>query len=118
MINALYEETKQLHDLVTGSDPQGEVDREAYLERVNEHLTRRDALLAEVPSSGTFTAEEQKLGEEMTKMNQVIDARMENVLERWKKDVQQLKAKKQSNKLYQNPYAEPASDGVFFDQKN
>lgn len=118
MIEALYEETKQLHDLVTAEAPEGEADREAYLERVNEHLSKRDALLASISAAGTFTAEEQKLGEEMTKMNQVIDARMERVLASWKKDVQQLKAKKQSNKLYQNPYAEPASDGVFFDQKN
>lgn len=118
MIKALYEETKQLHDLVIGIDPEGEADREAYLEHVNKHLSKRDALLAEVSTAGTFTAEEQKLGEEMTRMNQVIDARMEHVLALWKKDVQQLKAKKQSNQLYQNPYAEPASEGVLFDQKN
>lgn len=118
MIEALYKETKQLHNIVTGSDPEGESDRDAYLERVNKHLTRRDELLAGIRDFRAFTVEEQKLGEEMTKMNQVIDARMEHVLALWKKDVQQLKAKKQSNKLYQNPYAEPASDGVFFDQKN
>jgi flagellar protein FliT len=113
-VNILLEITKNLLDHVNKGLPADE-EREPYIERLNELLEQREALIQKLPS--TYTEEEQSTGRMIVQMNETIEPLLTAQLEEIRNDLSLMKKKKEKNTQYANPYQSMSADGMFFDKK-
>ncbi|SDH64815.1 hypothetical protein [Alteribacillus bidgolensis] len=118
LVKELFLVTKALHEHVSNDLPTELDDRDRYVEELENYLQKRAKLLDEMTQKTDFNEAEQKLGRAMVKMNADIQQKMEASKGAMRLDMQQLKKKKESSKLYERPYNGPTVDGVFFDKKN
>jgi flagellar protein FliT len=104
--------TKRLLDLLEAV----ESDRDSQIEEAEKLLDQRERLLPEIMPP--FTEEEQKLGREITLMNQEIEGHLRHLSNAVKEDLKEVSIKKQSMNKYSNPYEALQTDGVFYDKRN
>jgi flagellar protein FliT len=113
VVQALYEKTKALHDLVGQELP--EEDREPYIEKLNQLLDERQSLMGEL--SGTYSEGDMKVGQEIVKLNQQLDPLLKEQLKTIEIDIGNLKKKKAGSNRYNKGYQNFSSDGMFLDKK-
>ncbi|MDQ0244746.1 flagellar protein FliT [Bacillus fengqiuensis] len=113
VVSDVYSLTKQLYELVQHL-PNSE-ERDSYIERVEELLGQRQQLLPHIQPP--FSKEEQKLGQEIVRMNQVIDGQLKKRKEEVSVDIRKLKQKQQKTNKYANPYENLSFDGTFYDKR-
>ncbi len=109
----VYSLTKQLYELVQHL-PNSE-ERDSYIERVEGLLEQRQQLLPQIQPP--FSEEEQRLGQEIVRMNQVIDGQLKKRKEEVSVDIRKLKQKQQKTNKYANPYENLSFDGTFYDKR-
>ncbi|WNB92739.1 flagellar protein FliT [Bacillus sp. NEB1478] len=112
-VKILLEITKNLHDHVNAGLPKEE--REPYIERLNELLEQRQAIMDKLPLS--YTDEEKRMGKMIVKLNETIEPLLALKLDQIKQNLTLMKKKKINNVQYANPYQSVSSDGMFFDKK-
>jgi flagellar protein FliT len=112
-VKILLEITKNLFDHVSAGLPKE--DREPYIERLNELLEQRQAIIDKLPA--TYTEEEQRMGKTIVKMNETFEPLLARQLEEIKQNISTMKKKKEKNTQYANPYQSLSADGMFFDKK-
>ncbi|MFD1358950.1 flagellar protein FliT [Fictibacillus halophilus] len=110
----LLEITKNLYDHVSSGLPK--VERELYIERLNELLDQRQAIMNKLPP--TYSEEEQRIGQMILKMNETIEPLLVRQFEEIKHNLSMMKKKKEKNVQYANPYQTLSADGMYFDKKN
>ncbi|SFE92902.1 hypothetical protein [Alteribacillus iranensis] len=118
LLKELYLVTKALHEHVSVPLADSLEERESYLSRMNALLEERATLLTKMKSGAQYSDAEMQLGRELVKMNEEIHQRMQGTKNEMRMDIQQLKKKKKSKRVYELPYEGPTVDGVFFDKKN
>ncbi|GGB43756.1 flagellar protein FliT [Fictibacillus barbaricus] len=112
-IKILLEITKNLHNHVSPGLPKE--NRESYIERLNELLEQRQVAMNQLPSS--YSAEEQRVGQMIIKLNESIDPLLARQFEEIKHNLTIMKKKKVKNNQYANPYQTLSGDGMYFDKK-
>lgn len=118
LVKELYFLTKGLYDHVSQPLPEDLEEREQYIEKVDEYLKKRMAILEKVSTEHQWSDAEIKLGRELVKMNEVIKEQLEKSKGQILLDLDELKKKKAYNHQYEKNYGGPTVDGVFFDKKN
>ncbi|MFE1243056.1 hypothetical protein ACFW35_02900 [Fictibacillus sp. NPDC058756] len=113
-VKILLEITKNLFDHLSSGLPKEE--REPYIERLNEMLDQRQAIMGKLPA--TYSDEEQRLGQMIVKMNETIEPLLVRQFEEIKHNLSIMKKKKEKNVQYANPYQTLSADGMYFDKKN
>ncbi|MCJ7840175.1 hypothetical protein MUB24_04460 [Lederbergia sp. NSJ-179] len=90
--------------------------REPIIERIEDLLSQRSALFAELRAP--YTMEEQKMGKELLALDQEMNAALNHFLKTIQTDMQTLERKKKSAAHYSNPYAATDGlDGMFYDRR-
>lgn len=113
-VKILLEITKNLFDHVSSGLPKEE--REPYIERLNELLDQRQAIMNKLPA--TYSEDEQRMGQMIVKMNETIEPLLVRQFEEIKHNLSMMKKKKEKNVQYANPYQTLSADGMYFDKKN
>ncbi|WP_017726265.1 hypothetical protein [Halalkalibacterium ligniniphilum] len=116
VMKELYLVTKELDDHLHGHFPKEEDERDLFIEKLNEGLESRDALIKAIERD-KLTEKEQALGGEVVKLNERINERLELLIEVIRTDMNQLKVRKNIGRRYEHPYEGPTVDGVFFDKR-
>jgi flagellar protein FliT len=109
-----FELTKELLGILTTLNS-SEEDRDRTIERIDNFINRRERLLKDIQPP--FSEEEKKLGQQIVKMNKVIDHRLSVLREEIKRDMNGINKKKTNVKKYANPYESLQQDGVYYDKK-
>ena len=112
-VKALYLVTKQLYDLL--HEPIKQDDRDAVIVKVEELLESRHKLIEQIKPP--YKSDEKVLGEEVIKLNTVIDEKLSLLKQEIQIDMNHLKKTKTSTNKYTNPYESISSDGLFFDKR-
>jgi|SRR5690625_3933302 len=113
-LNKIMNITEQLLNLLQ-TEPTAK-EREQVIHQLNELLEQRDQYIKQL--SPPYTAEEEKLGQQIVKMNEQITKKMLSIQNQLKREMKQMKRSKQSAEVYVNPYRDVRSiDGMFLDQK-
>ncbi|KEF40305.1 Flagellar protein FliT [Schinkia azotoformans MEV2011] len=115
VIQELYQITEALYREVQKQESKD--NREEQIERINKLLEDRQNLL-DMRLQPPFNEEENKLGQRMVQLNQVIDSQLQKILADIKMDIKELKVKKAKSTMYSNPYESLSMDGMFFDKRN
>lgn len=118
LVKDLYLLTKDLYDHVLRPLPKDIEEREKYIERIDDYLSKRTELLEKMSPENQFSEVEMTLGRELVKMNEVIEKQLEKSKSEMLRHINELKKKKEYSYQYDNPYGTPTVDGVFFDKKN
>jgi flagellar protein FliT len=113
-VKILLEITKNLFDHVSSGLPKEE--REPYIERLNELLDQRQAIMDKLPA--VYSEEEKRMGQMIVKMNETIEPLLVRQFKEIKHNLSMMKKKKEKNVQYANPYQTLAVDGMYFDKKN
>jgi flagellar protein FliT len=114
-IESCFAITKELFGILTLPSP-GEQDREQTIERIDILIDKREGLLKDIQPP--FSEEEKKLGQQVVKMNKVIDQKLSLLREEVKRDMNGINKKKTNVKKYSNPYENmQSSDGVYYDKR-
>jgi flagellar protein FliT len=113
-VKVLLEITKNLFNHVNSGLPKEE--REPYIERLNELLDQRQAIMNTLPA--TYSEEEQRIGQMILKMNETIEPLLLCQFEEIKHNLSLMKKRKEKNLQYANPYQTLSADGMYFDKKN
>lgn len=115
-LEALHQETVLLLRELQGSDKEN-TDRNQVIEKVQAHIARRDELLAEIKEP--YTNEEMKIGKQIVILNEEIKKRMNHLFQEIKKDMKQVRQRKEQNYSYINPYGKVSTmDGLYMDRKS
>lgn len=116
-IKALYQKSKELFDHVSAPFPNDVDEREDYVETITLLLQERETLVRSFANEKSERSKaETKIGEEIVKMNSVINERLERVKNEIGHSLHELKYKKVRGQKYESPYEKRTIDGVFFDQ--
>jgi flagellar protein FliT len=113
VVQALYETTKALHELVSKGLP--EEDRESYIEQLKQLLDERQSLMTEL--SGTYSEGDMKVGQELVALNQQLEPLLKEQLMTIETDIGNIKRKKAGSNRYNKGYQNFSSDGMFLDKK-
>jgi flagellar protein FliT len=113
-VKILLEITKNLFDHVSSGLPKEE--REPFIERLNELLDQRQAIMDKL--SSVYSEEEQRMGKMIVKMNETIEPLLVRQFDEIKHNLSMIKKKKEKNVQYANPYQMLSADGMYFDKKN
>ncbi|MCM3718456.1 hypothetical protein [Fictibacillus phosphorivorans] len=113
-VKILLEITKNLFDHVKSGLPKEE--REPYIERLNELLDQRQAVMDKLPS--VYSDEEHRMGKMIVKLNEAFEPMLMRQFEEIKHNLTLMKKKKEKNVQYANPYQAFSLDGMYFDKKN
>jgi|SRR5699024_1207075 len=90
--------------------------REAVIEKLNDLLQQREKHMKQL--SPPYTAEENKLGEELIPLNHKIEKEIQKIYDELKAEMMQFQKEKKSNRSYSNPYQHvQTNDGMFLDKK-
>ncbi|RSK28607.1 flagellar protein FliT [Bacillus sp. HMF5848] len=111
VVKQLFELSAQLFRVVNEEN----MDRDEQVHEIEQFLDHREQLMARLQPP--YSSEEKELGQQLVKLNEQIDARLDQIKTQIKKDLHQIKVKKQSNRQYQNPYGQVSADGMFFDKR-
>jgi flagellar protein FliT len=109
-----FDITKELFGILTASNS-SEQDRDQTIERIDNLIDKREGVLKDIQSP--FSEEEKELGQQMVKMNKVIDNKLSLLREEIKRDMNGINKKKTNVKKYSNPYENMQSDGVYYDKR-
>lgn len=113
VLNEVYEITLQMDTLIPNPN---NLDRTELIELLNRLLDEREALLQNL--SGPYADEEKEIGKKLLVVEERVTERMQALFGNVKRDLQQLKQQKKSNKSYINPYGNmKTTDGVYLDSK-
>jgi flagellar protein FliT len=115
VVQALYEKTKALHDLVSQGLPSSDDERDAYIENLNKLLEDRQTLIGEL--SGSYSAGDMAIGQRLVALNQQLEPILEQQLKVIEVDIGNFKRKKAGRNKYTNPYQRVSNDGMFLDKK-
>lgn len=113
VVQALYEKTEDLHELVSKGLPQEE--REAYIDKLNQLLSEREALMKEL--SGGYSDEEKAIGQKMVALNQKLVPLLNDQLKVIETDIGNFNRKKSGRNKYNATYQRISNDGMFLDKK-
>jgi flagellar protein FliT len=109
-----FDITKELFEVLTAPHS-GEQDRDQTIERIDNLVDKREGLLKDIQPP--FSEEEKELGQQMVKMNKVIDQKLSLLREEIKRDMNGINKKKTNVKKYSNPYENMQFDGVYYDKR-
>ncbi len=109
-----FDITKELFEVLTAPHS-GEQDRDQTIERIDNLIDKREGLLKDIQPP--FSEKEKELGQQMLKMNKVIDQKLSLLREEIKRDMNGINKKKTNVKKYSNPYENMQSDGVYYDKR-
>lgn len=111
----LYQVTEQLYEHVVQTV--GKDDRDSYIEKLSGLIEERTRIIEAIggvkPSEG-----EAVILKRAVERNEQMGPRLQEVLNSVKRDMLQLKKKKQTGQRYENPYDHAPLDGAFIDKKN
>ncbi|WP_100405447.1 flagellar protein [Bacillus solitudinis] len=116
VVKELYFETKALNEFAGQPFPKEDDERDAFIEKLNADIEKREGLIEQV-NVDDLNDGEKKLGQEIVKLNQVLNKRLEQIHQEIRANLTQLKEKKNTGRKYENPYEGPTTDGVFFDKR-
>lgn len=113
-LDELLAVTKQLNELLSISVAPD--NRDELIKQTNQLIEKRETYMKNVEPP--FTEEEIQIGKQIIDMNTFIQKRMDQLFFALKKEMKQIKQKKQSNRRYIKPYKNAQTfDGIFLDKK-
>ncbi|QSS99608.1 flagellar protein FliT [Pontibacillus sp. ALD_SL1] len=113
-VDQLHDITSELYELA--KTPPKATEREAFVEKLTELLEKRDKMIEGL--EGPYTDEERQKGQEIIRMNSVVDERVAIHMKQLKTEIAHMKKRKTSNQKYTNPYQSVSTyDGMFLDKK-
>ncbi|KGP91391.1 flagellar protein [Pontibacillus chungwhensis BH030062] len=113
-LDQLHEVTSELYKHV--QQPPKSIEREDFIEKLSELLDKRERLIKDL--EGPYTDEEHEKGQEIIRMNGVVDNRVSFHMKQLKTEIAHMKKRKTSNQRYTNPYQNVSTyDGTFLDKK-
>ena len=112
MVQRCFDLTKELLESAQSVNHEN---RDDLISKIEELLEKRQAILDQIRSP--FSNEEFKLGQEMIKMNRILDEKLLFIRNNIKRDINGLNKKKVSVKKYTNPYESVNFDGMFYDKR-
>lgn len=112
----LYLQTEELVTFVKQPLSDDHDERDAFLVELDIKLQKRESLLKKIDGS-ELTSAERKLGNEVIKLNQQLNERLEQIQMEIRRNLADLKEKKKTGRKYENPYEGPTSEGIFFDKR-
>lgn len=113
-LSELLQVTEQLKEVL--NVPVTSANREEIIEQTNALIEKRETYIAKIETP--FSVEEKQIGEQIIDLNIFIQKQMEQLFSDLKVEMKQVKQKKQSNRLYVNPYkSTQAIDGMYMDEK-
>ncbi|CAM3889983.1 flagellar protein FliT [Alkalicoccus chagannorensis] len=115
LIKEMYQTTYKLREQLKQPYPLSDDDRDGYIARVNELLELRQRYLDQ--GAAPETEMEQKAAREVLEMNKDVQQMLAERQQMIQQDLNKLKKKRQTGRRYENPYAGPSPDGMFFDSK-
>ncbi|MBB5173407.1 hypothetical protein [Texcoconibacillus texcoconensis] len=112
--------TKKLYNHLSEPLPDDMEERERYLERMHKLLDRRGKRLeqAREGEARPETERDHRYVEEVYRLNQEIDKRMNEMRFAIRSDYNRTKQRRTTGNKYTNPYDQGTVDGVFFDKRN
>jgi flagellar protein FliT len=113
-VQSCFEITKELLGILTAPSS-SEEDRDKTIERIDNLIDERERLLKDIQSP--FSEVEEEIGQQIVKMNKVIDQKLSILREEIKRDMNGINKKKTNVKKYSNPYEGLQQDGVYYDKK-
>jgi flagellar protein FliT len=113
-VQSCFEITKELWEILTAPNS-GEKNRDEAIERIENLIEKREGLLKDIQPP--FSEMEEELGQQIVKMNKVIDQKLSILREEIKRDMNSITKKKTNVKKYTNPYESLQQDGVYYDKK-
>jgi flagellar protein FliT len=111
----LYQVTEQLYEHVV--QPLEKDGRDSYIGKLSELIEER-ARIIEAIGGVKPTEGEAVILKRAVERNEQMGPRLQEVLNSVKKDMLNLKKKKQTGQRYENPYDHAPLDGAFIDKKN
>lgn len=117
LIKDLYDKSKRLYDRVMEDYPVDEEGQNHYIETVSNLISERQQLVQQVLEMTEMSRSEQRVLEEVLKLDKVIEQRIATVQKKIGSDLSDLKIKKQKGQRYENQYHTSTVDGVFFDKR-
>jgi flagellar protein FliT len=113
-VQSCFEITKELWGILTAPSS-GEKKRDEEIDRIENLIEKREGLLKDIQPP--FSELEEELGQQIVKMNKVIDQKLSVLREEIKRDMNGINKKKINVKKYSNPYEGLQQDGVYYDKK-
>ncbi|SDZ33823.1 flagellar protein FliT [Evansella caseinilytica] len=110
----LYDITKEMAQLLE-APPGQEEERDEFIERLTELLDERGKLLSSFQREPAD--EEEKLLKHIIALQEKMKPKLEAELNSVKRDLAELKKKKETSRRYENPYSHTPIDGAFIDKK-
>ncbi|WP_413378400.1 hypothetical protein [Alkalihalobacillus sp. 1P02AB] len=101
---------------INESFPEQDDKRAVFILNVEKRLSEREQLL-EALSGYEMKVEEEQAAKELVELDKQINRRLAEVKGFIQADIRQLKNKKQNFRKYENPYAGPTPEGIFFDKR-
>lgn len=114
-LRELYAVSRGLYDHLQEDFPQGDDERDQYIQRVNELLDQREQLMSSLQRPAAPA--EVKVAQEIFRLNEGIQMKLKTNQQRIQTDINKLTKKRNTGRRYENPYDGPTPDGVFFDSK-
>ncbi|GGD10973.1 hypothetical protein [Pontibacillus salipaludis] len=113
-LDQLHEVTAELYEHV--QQPPKSIEREEFIKKLSELLDKREQLISDL--EGPYTDEGREKGQEIIRMNDVVDKRVSFHMKQLKTEIAHMKKRKTSNQRYINPYQSVSTyDGTFLDKK-
>ena len=110
----LYELTEQLYQCV--ENPPKKEEREDYIEKLTQLIEERGLLIENIDRNPSEN--EKLLLKKSIDRNEQMGPRLQSELNSVKRDMLNLKQKKETGRRYENPYAHEPVDGAFIDKRN
>lgn len=114
-LKELYVTTRALYDHLQEEFPGKDDARDTYITTINQLLDEREQLMQSIPVPASDA--EKKVGNEVLRLNESIQKKLQTSQQRIQTDINSLSKKKKTGRQYENPYGGPTPDGVFFDSK-
>ncbi|MFA9558936.1 hypothetical protein ACERII_16620 [Evansella sp. AB-rgal1] len=110
----LYEVSKKLFDLV--EKPVVSEERDTYIESLVALVEERGIVLNAIHREPSD--QEKLLLQQIASMQQQMEPKLQSELLAIKRDINNLKKRKETGQKYENPYYYAPIDGAFIDKKN
>lgn len=102
-------------EMITWLKENGEVDREARIQKVEKFLEKREAYIENIKPP--FSLDEHKVGMKLTELNNELNELLQAEKSAIQKDIKDFHKKKESTNKYNNPYQSLTTDGIFYDKR-
>lgn len=111
-LREVYDQTVKLDHLIAEYD---HTNRDLFIEKLQEMLDEREALLKELTDH--FSDSDRELGHQIEGINQRIDQGLQAIKQEIANDMNAFRHRKRTVNRYRNPYSGPTKDGMFLDKR-